>query len=802
MANDMDRILKDLSDSGLTLKDIQGRELAALERQATGIAGHITGYVIPYFDMYGKNLQHYRTKLLDGEIKYKQVKKTKNHVYFPPGFMKALKNPVHRTILLTEGEKKAALAVKLGFPAFALGGVDSWKNRIFTFPVETEMEKTASNSPVIRATIPSGTECKELDETDPGTAVGLGDILNYAKMHNLTVMFVYDTDSEEKSVFNVQRSAARLAMYMRSFGLKMQKVKQLKLPLFPGEPKTGLDDYLVALGDNAVEELSDLIEETLKDSGAFPRHPELYQHINKKLNQGNLERSEYTALSIAILSDLDAAGMRMNSKKEGQAYYFHKKQSALMKVQLNINTPGIQNAPFSRFIYNHYGISMQMDARLTGWMSTQFASEDPVIDVNPHRILALPKAYEDIIRFQISDGEYLEVSANGTKILPNGTHNILFEADRTEPLDVTKFKKAYDELKHVPIKNWWHDTLMTTRMADKGHHLMQTALLCYVSPFLYRWRGTQLPVEIWIGESGSGKSSTLELRLETQTGRPDLKNRPSDMKDWHAALANSGGLHVTDNVQLHNKSLRDMLSDEICRLITEPVPHVEMRKLYSDAEQISIAVNNVFVFTAIQQPFMANDLLQRALVIKFDKGDSSVSYNSNWKNQMLHGRGGREYWLAHQCLVLEKFFKVVKEKWDYNYKAQHRLINYEQILMLLGQEVFGIDMSWLPGKLSQDVQTSVASNDYALEGITVFAREVAPSKYMKNGEISFTAADIVAWATQNQDFADCALLQNARKLGNYMTNARNMLAQITGIKESGKKSANRIAYTIDKKQDQ
>ena len=342
--------------------------------------------------------------------------------------------------------------------------------------------------------------------------------------------------------------------------------------------------------------------------------------------------------------------------------------------------------------------------------------------------------------------------------------------------------------------------MQTTRMADKGNHLLQTALLSYASPFLYRWRGTQLPVEIWIGESGSGKSSTLELRLETQTGRPELKNRPQDMKDWHAALANSGGLHVTDNVQLQNKGLRDMLSDEICRLITEPTPHVAMRKLYSDAEQISIAVNNVFVFTAIQQPFMANDLLQRALVVKYDKGDTSVTYNSNWKNQMLHGRGGREYWLAHQCIVLERFFQAVKEHWNVKYQAQHRLINYEQILKILGERVFGVDMSWLPAKLAQDVQTAVASNDYALEGLTYFAKEIVPHKHVKNGMVQFTAADVVQWASQSADYADCVLLQNTRKLSSYIANSRNMLAQITGIREHDRKVNNRTSYTIDKPQ--
>ena len=443
---DIERIKRDLAGSGLVPQDMKIRALDNLEKQATGVASHIDGYVIPYFDMYGNPIQHYRVKLLDGDIKYKQVKKTRNHIYFPPGFYKALKNPRHRTIILTEGEKKAALAVKLGYPAIALGGVDSWKNRIFIFPTETEIEKTSSKSPVLRATIPSGTACKELDETDPNIAVGFSDILNYAKEHKLTFMLVYDTDMSEKTIYNVQRSAARLGIYMRHYGLELDKIKQLKLPLFDGEPKTALDDYLVAHGDNAVERFDELVQAVLEDNGAFPAHPELNIFIAKKLNQGTLERSEYSAISLAILTDLDAHGVRMNSRKEGQSYYFHRKTATLIKAQLNLAVPGIQGTSFGKFMYNKYGISMQMDHKLTGWLATQFTAEKPVMDVEPHRILAFPKFDEDIIRFQISDGEYIEISAEGTSILSNGKNNILFESDRTEPLDVVKFKKAYQEL--------------------------------------------------------------------------------------------------------------------------------------------------------------------------------------------------------------------------------------------------------------------------------------------------------------------------------------------------------------------
>src|SRR5690606_37311113 len=120
----------------------------------------------------------------------------------------------------------------------------------------------------------------------------------------------------------------------------------------------------------------------------------------------------------------------------------------------------------------------------------------------------------------------------------------------------------------------WGQVLQTVRLRD--HHKQQaiTTLLYYMSPWLNRWRGMQLPVEMVLGESGSGKSTLCELRLSIITGQPRLRNAPQDLKDWHASIANSGGLHVTDNVQLVDRNLRQRLSDEICRIITEPSPHI------------------------------------------------------------------------------------------------------------------------------------------------------------------------------------------------------------------------------------
>ncbi|WP_324001730.1 hypothetical protein, partial [Parvimonas micra] len=133
------------------------------------------------------------------------------------------------------------------------------------------------------------------------------------------------------------------------------------------------------------------------------------------------------------------------------------------------------------------------------------------------------------------------------------------------------------------------------------------ALLYCISPWMYRWRGTQLPIEMMIAEPGSGKSTLYQLRLNIMSGVAKLRNAPKDLRDWTASVSGAGGLHVTDNVHMGDNSLRQELSDELCRVITAHNPVIERRKLYSDNDVVETPVKCVFAVTAIKQPFSNAD---------------------------------------------------------------------------------------------------------------------------------------------------------------------------------------------------
>lgn len=784
----MDKIAEDLGASGLVADDMSVRPIANTERAATNVPYTVSGYVIPYYNLIGKNVPFYRVKLFDFDPKYKQPKDSSNHVYFPKGFKELADTKNY--VVLTEGEKKAALAVKMGIPAVALGGVDSWRNRIVTLPVDAEL---SSDKNKVQARLPAGGEVSE-DSLSP-LALGVQELIDYILREQKVLVIIYDTDNARGTNMAVQRAAAQLGFDLRFRGIPFCNIRQLQLPQLPNMEKVGVDDFLLNTPNGSLERM---IFKCLAKPSAFPRHPNIRDYLNKRLQKTKLSRKEKQAISIAILSELDAGGMRLRSSTELQSYYFDATTHKLIKASFNGQPNDLTETPFGQYLYSQFGLGAA-DWNVIQWLGSQFTGEVPIMDVTPYRIFARPNFTQDNCIMQLSDGAYAVIDADGLTIKANGTDNVLFESEQMLPVDIEKLKQEFDRQLKQPLTNWWMDVLNEVRLKDKDRQRAITALLFYIAPWLYRWRGTQLPIEMTLGEAGSGKSTLQELRLIIQTGVPTLRNAPQDMKDWHASVANSGGLHVTDNVQLLDKNLRQRLSDEICRIITEPNPSIEMRKYYTNADLMRLPVRCVFGITAIKQPFLNADILQRAVIIELDKSqdiiDGSLSYDMNWKTQQLSRYGGREAWLAHHFVALHRFFELVKQRWKMNYRAKHRLINFEQAICMMA-DVFGINSAWIPDYLVGATDRAVSEADWAFEGLCEFSSYWASQKRGNDGEFApFTVQEIANWAMGMEEFEKCDVLVNTRKLGRYMQTHKTMIATAANIIENGVQN-NRQRYKV------
>lgn len=728
------------------------------------------GYVLPYFDITGKPIPFYRVKLFDQKVKYLQLADSPNHIYFPPGFANALVGATY--IVVTEGEKKAACAVKHGIPCVALSGVDSWRSRTLILPKDTSIAQKPTGA--ISARLPAGSKVQDGHDT---AAEGLSALVQLVIRRKLPLIMIYDSDDSGKRLsYDVQRAAAVFGFELRHRGISHRNIRQFTLGWNKGS-KVGLDDYLQE-EDYGAELLKEELTFSLSKRQAFPCHPNTKEYVNKRLARTQLPRNEQASLSIAMLSDLDARGQRLRAPDEQALYYFSHEDKSLTKVQFTVK-PDFAETEFGRKLYRDYNLSWT-DQKVLGWLMTQFSGEEPIEEVRPEKVMTWRK---DTLYYHINNGTMARVTKDRIDLLDNGEDGVVFEAGLISEIPTDEFRQAVLVQKSSQMANWWYDVLKQARVKDTDDDKQRKllALLYYISPFFYRWHGTQLPVEITTGEPGSGKSTLFELRLSILTGYPTLRNSPSDLRDWNASLASTGGLHVTDNVQLTNNDMKQRLSDEICRLVTEPAPSIEQRKLYSDTALIKIPVKCVFGITAVKMPFQNVDIIQRAIITELDKGVSvELKYDAEWKEHQLANKGGRAHWLAHQLLFVQRMLLLTNSEWRPRYQARYRLINVEQLLMLAAK-VTGWNGDWIPAHLEKSRDKRMSETDWALEGLCTFAATMESRFGAAACKMPFSPSKVSEWAEASEEFNGCNVLTQPRSLQRYMSTNKHTIATTANI---------------------
>lgn len=775
-------IIDDLARSGLSIEDLDVKPLGPSECAAMGLPTNTQGYVIPYYHANGERQAFYRARLFGAQdtrgktVKYKQLRGSGNHVYFPKHFSKTLtlfvreqrKAGLKPYIILTEGEKKAACCVKAGLPCVALGGVNSWKNKTIMLPKATKLDN--SHKRYISAKLPSDIDFLQEQCT---LADGISTLVEAIKKYDLGLVIIYDTDSPEGMKPQVQRAAAMLGYEMVHLGLPVNNIKQVILPFDEKLGKAGLDDIIVH-NKMSAENIKNEVDNIFKQRLGFPRHPNVHSYVNNSLQKTRMTRKEIQQISLSIIAELDARGRRLRSDTDNAPYYFDEDTHTLMSVNLlGSHGEALHESFFGNFMYKEFGIGAA-DSKLITWLASHYSGEGIVDDVAPKRLMALPPGSENELALQISDSHFIVVTGDARKpfeIVTNGSKGVLFEQGHVEGVDPKELEEEIDKQLNMELEPWWLDIFQNSvNLAGDDHVAKMMSMLYYISPFLLRWKGTQLPIELLIGEAGSGKSSLYELRLSVLTGRSKLRNIPNDLKDWFASVVNTGGLHVIDNVQFTNKDLRQRLSDEMCRLITEADPHIEMRKLYTTSAQAQLPVTSVFAMTAIQQPFYNADIIQRAAICELHA--VNTGHDSDWVGTQLERFGGRVAWLAHHMVFLHKFLhEVTKGNWSNSYRAKHRLANYEQCLGL-AMSVFGMDSEWLSTELSSRTYDKIREADWTLEAIRDYVEE-----HMKGNPkgIKFSAVEIADWAEAHEEHMKNPQLSNIRSLNRYISGHVNTI---------------------------
>ncbi len=214
--SDRDRCLEDLKRSGLDKRDAQLMRVELLSseqvKKLTGFT-NAPAYKLPYLDHLGKLTKFCRLRFLTPvkltrdkkPLRYWQPASTLPRAYFAPHLKwPAVISDAEKPIIITEGEKKAAAACKVGLACVGLGGVWSWKSKTAGLPLLPELEVIAWSG------------------------------------RDVTIIFDSDVMENEQ----VQRALQSLSSELTKRGAVPHA---LVLPSLGGE-KTGLDDFIASRG--------------------------------------------------------------------------------------------------------------------------------------------------------------------------------------------------------------------------------------------------------------------------------------------------------------------------------------------------------------------------------------------------------------------------------------------------------------------------------------------------------------------------------------------------------------------------
>lgn len=708
------------------------------------------GYHIPYPELDGSfgDKAPYRLRILApvDMPKYLQPAKSGNHIYIPPfGLAKGWQDDIALPLFITEGEKKALAGMQAGIPTLAVGGVYSWRSQTFKLPrADVQMTDTGES----RMVSVNASHAKLMTER---VAPELLEI----SWQDRTVYLVFDSDASQK--VQVQQACVDLALWLNERGAN---VLQVNLPDDEDGGKMGMDDFLVRY----TAESSFLNEEWLRTNSSEPLPLDVKKYLADMLNGNRVTRQLSEKVARIALNALNAWGERYTDGAGGY-FYFDGGTSQLHEFRMDL--PRLRESSFGQLVRTEFGLATN-DASVLSRLADDFVVG--ATTVTPRRVVGTSG---DAVYFQLSDSRVARVTADGVDLVDNGTDDMLFLSGEVEQVDEARLAKA---IKRGREKPRWLTAIESVNLEPLSPlNLKQTrellTTLFYLSPWLFRWRGTMLPLEVCVAEPNSGKTFLYNLRRGILTGRPGLNGLPDDFKGWASAVGSTGGIWVCDNLGSIRSDYWHRFADEIARLTTEPDPSIDLRQLYTTSTVHSIPVQCSFAITTIKNPFTQPDILQRSLVYNL-RAIPVDARDSGWYTRAL---GEREEWLADHLTALSEFFKLVGTKWNDRYLSGFRLVNFEQALLLMGR-VLGFNMQSVIAELPAVVAGAVAEFDPVVEALVAFV-EAWPKATAR-------LRDVVNWVENDEDrrFVNIKTMDNLVVLGRYVRAHAYDIEQATGCK--------------------
>ncbi|MGL5077829.1 MAG: DUF3854 domain-containing protein, partial [Waterburya sp.] len=514
--------------------------------------------------------------------KYLQSIDEANHVYIPPNWLDLSFRPftinkadkfaraLSETVIITEGEKKAASLAMVGLSALGLGGIDSWRtSRIEATKADVVKIDKSSNRIVLNAE-------NLLEKLRESVAEEFSDSTLISTIRNKNIFIIFDSEPQvslsslpkdhQESIapyYNgkytkdqISRAAFELGIFLASKGCENVYFAELpRLPSFSSGvgvyQKFAVDDVIYHYSkienlknDQICEKFLDFLyppneklplgwrcteaDQDLYTPFSFPTINNVKAWINTKLNnQARVNRSDRLKIAQAIVSHLDTNGRRYRDSVESHKYYyFHSKTRILHSVDTlsQSDSKMIIRSNFGDFISKNFNL-LSSDSAVVSDVIDQMMHSKGVSSVDTHRLL---HSDNDSIYYQLSNTYFVKISAESIEIRPNGYGGVLFsemevelkESDIVKLTELISNFSSSDSFGSSDISNpgnLWKAAISTMNLqVISGLTIEETrqflVALFYINPWLNRWRGTMMPMELAVAEPGSGKSMLYNLR--------------------------------------------------------------------------------------------------------------------------------------------------------------------------------------------------------------------------------------------------------------------------------------------------
>jgi hypothetical protein len=381
------------------------------------------------------------------------------------------------------------------------------------------------------------------------------------------------------------------------------------------------------------------------------------------------------------------------------------------------------------------------------------------------------------------------------ELVDNGTDGVLFLSDpKAEPFltDYRWFKKKFKEVSSPEWKASKNSIFLKliVEMINFSDDILSPnerslLFMLWVYCNFFREINKTRPELAWIGEKGSGKSSTNKKLGCTFFGsRFELTPLPDKVEDFDAIITNRAFVCI-DNADTR----KPWLEDRLATLATSGA--IPKRKLYTTNEMVEYPLDCFVSLTARTPKFKRDDVADRLLMMKSKRFKKFLPENQLIADVLRN----RDLIWVEILFQLQHCIHALKEYSKQDFSTAFRMADFADFgLKIAKWGKFDKQLASIFEKLMQE------QSYYALEGSVIFDVLVSWVRDHEGMEITGTGLCRALTEQAERDGYKFAYAGKERSFGQKFRNLRSNLDEFFDITER-KGGGRRKIYSFQIKQD-